>query len=399
MPISIYSDQSRQANWFVRKKTDVTLSITVTQSSVAYDLSTTTFIAEFFQVNGIVPFLTLTQGSGITNGGATGIVTLALTDTQLDLIPNQYFWKLRTTAPTDYLWLNGVFQVNDYVWDGDGNSSATIDLTVGNNNIDLALTLAGGSLTFSNGITNTGGAVKLGGNLTQNTVISDDGSGRNLEFGQIGTRIGNLGVHSSSADLRAGDYGTLGTQIYEDSDGFLTITSSAMDGFNIVEVNPPTVANSSTSIKVNSNEVLISGSSASFSGLKSNADYSANYTARNYTDKGYSDAINQKLIIPETVITSASTIYIAQQNNTLATALTAITVTIGSTSTFTRTVVTLTGTSLVLTFPANSLCVNSDGTASGTNTCTLTGTSGDVYEVMTAKRGATYSVIAKSLTQ
>ncbi len=151
MPTNIYSDQSRQANWFVRKKTDVTLTLTVTQSSVAYDLSTTTFIAEFFQVNGLVPFLTLTQGSGITNGGVTGIVTLALDNTQLDLVPNQYWWKLRTTAPTDYLWLNGVFQVNDYVWDGDGNSSAAIDLTVGNNNIDLALTISGAATLASIG--------------------------------------------------------------------------------------------------------------------------------------------------------------------------------------------------------------------------------------------------------
>lgn len=103
--------------------------------------------------------------------------------------------------------------------------------------------------------------------------------------------------------------------------------------------------------------------------------------------------------IPETVLTSASTIDIARSNNTLATALAAITLTISSTSTFTRTVITLTATSLVLTLPANSLGVNSDGTASGTNTCTLSGVSGDVYEVMTARRGATYSVIAKNLGQ
>lgn len=109
--------------------------------------------------------------------------------------------------------------------------------------------------------------------------------------------------------------------------------------------------------------------------------------------------LRQLIIITETALVDAATIDIAAQNNTLATSRSTITFTISSTATFNRIRLVLTGTSLVLTLPANSLGVNSDGTASGTNTCTLSGTSGDAYEIMTAKSGAAYTVIAKNIGQ
>lgn len=140
---NIYSDQSRQVNWVVRQNTDVTLTLTVTESAVAYDLSSSTFIAEVFKIGNETAILTLTQGSGITNGGVTGILTLSLTNTQLNITADQYWWRLRTTAPTDYVWFNGVFDVNNYLWDGNANASASIALTIGNTNVDLALTVGG----------------------------------------------------------------------------------------------------------------------------------------------------------------------------------------------------------------------------------------------------------------
>lgn len=143
MSVNIYSDQSRNVNWTVREKTDATLTVNVTLSDVAYNISSYTFIAEFFKIGTTSPFLTLTTGSGITNGGATGILTIALTDTQLTITPDQYFWKLRTTAPTDNLWFNGEFYVNGYVWDGGSDSTVTVALTIGNTTISLELIISG----------------------------------------------------------------------------------------------------------------------------------------------------------------------------------------------------------------------------------------------------------------
>lgn len=113
----------------------------------------------------------------------------------------------------------------------------------------------------------------------------------------------------------------------------------------------------------------------------------------------YGTSLYVGLIIPETTLVDGATIDIAQQNNVLATSRSTITFTISNTSTFIYLTITLTGTSLVLTFPANSLCVGSSGTASGDNTCTLTGVSGDVYEIGIKKRVSTYSVVAKNFGQ
>lgn len=61
-------------------------------------------------------------------------------------------------------------------------------------------------------------------------------------------------------------------------------------------------------------------------------------------------------------------------------------------------VLTLSATALVITFPAACLCV-SDGLASGDNTATLAGVSGDKYYVSIRKIASTYWVIVKNFGQ
>lgn len=110
-------------------------------------------------------------------------------------------------------------------------------------------------------------------------------------------------------------------------------------------------------------------------------------------------ALYQLLIIPETTLVDGATIDLSAQNNKLATSRSTITFTISNTSTFLYLTITLTGTGLVLTFPANSLCVGTDGTESGDNTCTLSGVSGDVYEIAIKRRASTFSVVSKNFGQ
>lgn len=59
----------------------------------------------------------------------------------------------------------------------------------------------------------------------------------------------------------------------------------------------------------------------------------------------------------------------------------------------------LSATSKILTFPTNTLCINSDGTASGDNTCTLSGVSGDSYRIAIAIEQNGYKVVAKNFGQ
>jgi hypothetical protein len=91
----------------------------------------------------------------LTNGGAAGTLVITLTDTQLNLSPNQYFWKLRTTAPTDYLWFNGIFTVNGYTWEGGTDYNVSVALTVANNEINVSLVSAASSAAAWGAITGT----------------------------------------------------------------------------------------------------------------------------------------------------------------------------------------------------------------------------------------------------
>lgn len=116
------------------------------------------------------------------------------------------------------------------------------------------------------------------------------------------------------------------------------------------------------------------------------------------TLKTYFDTLYRAISNSENVLTSGATVDIDAYNNTLATALSAITFTVSVTGDFWIMTVTLSATSSTFTFPANSLCII-DGTASGDNTMALSGTSGDVYEIMGKKRGATYTVIGKNCGQ
>lgn len=62
---------------------------------------------------------------------------------------------------------------------------------------DIAAATA--SLTASNGLTKTGNVFRLGGTLTSNTIIADNGSGWNMEFGQNLTRLLNFRAYASGS--------------------------------------------------------------------------------------------------------------------------------------------------------------------------------------------------------
>ncbi len=100
-----------------------------------------------------------------------------------------------------------------------------------------------------------------------------------------------------------------------------------------------------------------------------------------------------------TALTNAATIDIASPVNTLSSSSAARTFTISYTGDVTETEVTLANTAATYTFPATALCLNSDGTASGNNTATLAGVSGDKYLIMTSKIGSAYYVVIKNFGQ
>lgn len=131
----ISSDKSKRVDWYVRKNTDVTLTLTFTTSG-AYNTSGLTLSCGIYR-NNVLQF-----SPTISNGGASGVVTLSLSNSQTNVFEDEYFWKLSTTTPIDLLILQGVFQVNGFTWDGN-NENASNSVIVDINGTDVTITIEG----------------------------------------------------------------------------------------------------------------------------------------------------------------------------------------------------------------------------------------------------------------
>lgn len=97
-------------------------------------------------------------------------------------------------------------------------------------------------------------------------------------------------------------------------------------------------------------------------------------------------------------LVDAATMDLTDTKHTLSSSSATRTFTISYTGDDITLVVDLATTSATYTFPAGSLCV-SEGTASGDNTLTLSGTSGDDYVIATKKVGNVYYVVSKNFGQ
>jgi hypothetical protein len=109
------------------------------------------------------------------------------------------------------------------------------------------------------------------------------------------------------------------------------------------------------------------------------------------------EIINFTAIINNTVValTDGTTIDITDAQHTLASSSTTRTFTISHTGDDITIEVTLSAIGAVYTFPAGALCV-SEGVASGDNTCTLSGVSGDRYLIILKKIGSNLYVFCKN---
>lgn len=109
-------------------------------------------------------------------------------------------------------------------------------------------------------------------------------------------------------------------------------------------------------------------------------------------------ALKQTLINTAVAITDAASMDLTAIKHTLTTSSATRTFTISYTGDDITLEVTLNATSSIFTFPATSLCV-SEGVASGDNTCSLSGVSGDIYLFAIKKIGSNYRVVAKNFGQ
>jgi hypothetical protein len=99
-----------------------------------------------------------------------------------------------------------------------------------------------------------------------------------------------------------------------------------------------------------------------------------------------------------TALVDASSMALTNAKHTLASSSATRTFTISYTGDDITLEVTLNTTAATYTFPASALCV-SEGTASGANTLTLSGVSGDKYIIAIKKMGSAYYVVSKNFGQ
>lgn len=97
-------------------------------------------------------------------------------------------------------------------------------------------------------------------------------------------------------------------------------------------------------------------------------------------------------------LTDGASINITARNQTLSSSASTRTFTISYIGDDITLVVTLANTAATYTFPSGSLCV-SEGIASGDNTLSLSGVSGDKYVIGIKKIGSDYYVISKNFGQ
>ena len=108
----IVTDISVNKNWQARKGYHNPFTFTFTNSGSAFNISGYTFSLQVRRFGSTTNLINLTQGSGLTNGGATGILTGQINAAATSsMSANEYYWQLTVVQPDTYSYVlfNGTF--------------------------------------------------------------------------------------------------------------------------------------------------------------------------------------------------------------------------------------------------------------------------------------------------
>lgn len=144
--MKIVTDISKNIDWIIRKSGYNSFTITFTQSASAYNISSYVFSLNIKKFNSNTNILALTEAGGeITNGGASGILTVILDETDSGLLDsNNYYWELRYIYATkNYTLLQGSAQVNSQLSLENVETSLSIAVNLTGTNLDAELTIVG----------------------------------------------------------------------------------------------------------------------------------------------------------------------------------------------------------------------------------------------------------------
>lgn len=138
----IVTDLAVKTPWQVASGFKNTFTITATLAAAAYSLAGRTFSLQIRKIGSETNLFNLTQGSGITNGGASGILTIVLTAAQsATLGNNNYFWQL-SVAEDETRWLHGTITATTGIYDGELATNLTAAVTLTGTAVTLDISLA-----------------------------------------------------------------------------------------------------------------------------------------------------------------------------------------------------------------------------------------------------------------
>ncbi|MBW3546237.1 MAG: hypothetical protein KY428_11680 [Bacteroidetes bacterium] len=147
---NIVSHLGQNYTWIAAKNTHNTFTITCTSGGSAFDLTNYTFTLNIKNSGGSSTVLALTQGSGITNGGSTGVVTIALTETQsgTTLPGDTYFYELLyDVGGLTYAFIQGILTLASEKNPDSSATSLSVTINLAGTNVTAAIT--SGSVTSS----------------------------------------------------------------------------------------------------------------------------------------------------------------------------------------------------------------------------------------------------------
>lgn len=125
--------------WVARRGGENKFQCVFTENDVAVDITGATFALAFYRIGSDTAALTLTAGSGLTNGGATGLLDVSLTDENIDayLTGPEYFYVLKYTASgRTYPIVNGIMHLGGQV-EQDADPNGDFSVTSGDVTMEL----------------------------------------------------------------------------------------------------------------------------------------------------------------------------------------------------------------------------------------------------------------------
>lgn len=142
-PTKVKLDQSKNPTLVYRKGEGRALTLEFLESAAAFNLTPYTFLFQVTEIDSDTVLFGLTQGSGLTNGGAAGNLVIDPSDDDVDLDEKTYEYKLKISAPANETWFNGQFVINNSPQEDTDSDSATINLDIGNVTLQVTITMNG----------------------------------------------------------------------------------------------------------------------------------------------------------------------------------------------------------------------------------------------------------------